>query len=215
MTAVRVTLLALAGLVLVGIASDESKNTLFLEAAAAAASPTPGCCSFPEGSFMYLLIARPDLERRAANGDEKAREQLASLVAELKQRRARVETGDVRAALNLSGSFSLAGRRHDAIEVLRLPAVKDDVRVQDSLQSSLSTGLIMDFRNCRPLDIAALRELRQIWQTLLLKEPESLMAPIFTGYLSRLADLADPPTSRDLIQSVFQLQISPECDKSK
>lgn len=215
MSAVRVTLLALAALVLVGVAPDESKKLLILEAAAAAASPTPGCCSFPEGSFMYLLIARPDLERRAAGGDEKARKQLASLITELKQRRARAENGDVDAALSLAGSFSLAGRGQDAIDVLRLPAVKGNIRVQETLEQFLSTDLVMDYRNCRPLDTATLGELKRLWQTLLSKEPESLMAPIFTGFLSRLSDLSDPPSSHDLIRSVFQLDISPECDKAK
>ncbi|MBP6011196.1 MAG: hypothetical protein KBA31_03115 [Alphaproteobacteria bacterium] len=135
---------------------------------ATAATGVPPTDPFPSDPVLRARLEEPDLRKAAANGDEVAIARLAILDSTLTALRAQASAGDAEAALQLSGILSW-GDRSGSLDVLRLPAVRDDERVQQQLKNGLAIEIAAGIRVCKPVDQALLRELLSLLQSLAAK----------------------------------------------
>lgn len=155
---------------------------------------------------INTLLQKDGLEHRAANGDNDAIARLARAKAVLDQLRTRAESGDVEAASLLHGKLSLAGRADEALEVLRMPSVRDTLHVQRLLTTILPNMMLERIRHCEEVEATLLSEYISVLQALSLKGDE-----LATAYLVQISSLADQSSARKVMEKLYPSLIPPEC----
>ncbi len=156
------------------------------------------------------LLREEDLRRRAAAGDREAAGRVSRANAELAALREKATAGDVDAALALSGTLNLGGRNDAALNVLRIPAVRDNPRIQAMLAQSLVGHIGQDIRNCRPVNPQELRELLELHRAGAVRGEH-----VAERYVETLAGAPKGASTLELAAHLLGLETLPTCDNQR
>lgn len=159
---------------------------------------------------ITTLIQWDHLKTLAGAGDGAAKAKLERATVVLAQLRERAESGDVESARQLHGKLSLAGHADDALEVLRMPRVREHIKVKRILETVLASKIIGKLLRCEQVEDSLLAEFVGVLEALS-EDGDTLSKE----YIGRISTVADPNSAREIMKKLNPPVELGDCSENK